>query len=299
MEHACGLDIPRTLEELCDPRRVALVVYDMQVGIVDQVPTAAETTRPSVRVLGAARESGSRVVFTRHMSLPKEVAGVALLRMAMAWQRVAHVDAVRVGCTFWVGREWPDRLALGRSLPEAADTTIARVCRRPSAPEPRPALAPERRCPRPRTARLTPRSARPATPHAADRLAPGRPTRPRRPEPVPTPRLLARVPRPTGDFPPLASRARPAQVGGVRPTPRVGAAPAPGRVSCLDLAAGAGEPPLGLAADPWRTAQAGVLRLRQHDPGAVTAPRRPAGAAADRVILTRLSPGPCRRGACL
>ncbi len=34
MEHGFGLDIPRTLEEVCDPRRMALLVYDMQVGIV-------------------------------------------------------------------------------------------------------------------------------------------------------------------------------------------------------------------------------------------------------------------------
>jgi len=33
MKQAFGLDIPRTLEDVCDPRRLALLVYDMQVGI--------------------------------------------------------------------------------------------------------------------------------------------------------------------------------------------------------------------------------------------------------------------------
>ncbi len=29
MQHAFGLDIPQTLEDVCDPRRMALIVYDM------------------------------------------------------------------------------------------------------------------------------------------------------------------------------------------------------------------------------------------------------------------------------
>ncbi len=36
MERAFGLEIPRTLEEVCDPKRKALLVYDMQVGILNQ-----------------------------------------------------------------------------------------------------------------------------------------------------------------------------------------------------------------------------------------------------------------------
>jgi isochorismate hydrolase len=37
-----GLNVPRTLEEVCDPRRMALLVYDMQVGIVSQLPHGPE-----------------------------------------------------------------------------------------------------------------------------------------------------------------------------------------------------------------------------------------------------------------
>jgi nicotinamidase-related amidase len=48
-----------------------------------------------VQVLQAARAVGLRVFFFRHMSLPKEVAGVSQLRMAKAWQRVASVAEVR------------------------------------------------------------------------------------------------------------------------------------------------------------------------------------------------------------
>ncbi len=34
MKSAYGINIPRTLEEVCDPQRIALRVYDMQVGIL-------------------------------------------------------------------------------------------------------------------------------------------------------------------------------------------------------------------------------------------------------------------------
>jgi nicotinamidase-related amidase len=91
MEHAFGLDIPRTLDEVCDPRRLALLVYDMQIGVVSQLPDGVEITRRVAAVLQAARDAGIRTFFTRHMWLPKEVAGVAQLRTALAWQRVDRV----------------------------------------------------------------------------------------------------------------------------------------------------------------------------------------------------------------
>lgn len=96
MQHAHGLDIPQTLGEVCDPKRMALLVYDMQVGVVRQIPDGAEVTSRVSGVLDAARAGGFRVFFCRHMSLPVEVAGAAQLRMAMAWQRVNRVDQVGV-----------------------------------------------------------------------------------------------------------------------------------------------------------------------------------------------------------
>jgi len=95
MQRAFGLVIPQTLEELCDPARLALVVYDMQVGIMRQLPNAAEYTARVIDVLEAARAGGYRVIFTRHTSMPLELSGVAQLRMAMAWQRVDDVANVR------------------------------------------------------------------------------------------------------------------------------------------------------------------------------------------------------------
>ena len=95
MQRAFGLDIPQTLDEVCDPARLALVVYDMQVGVVNQIENGRQITDRVVQVLEAARKAGIRIFFTRHMSLPKELMGVFQLRMGMAWQRVKSVDEVK------------------------------------------------------------------------------------------------------------------------------------------------------------------------------------------------------------
>ncbi len=76
MQRAYALEIPQTLEEVCDPRRMALLVYDMQDGIVGHVPEAEAFTARVVRVVDAARRAGVRVVFARHLSLPNELAPV-------------------------------------------------------------------------------------------------------------------------------------------------------------------------------------------------------------------------------
>jgi len=95
MQRAFKLDIPQTLDDICDPARMALVVYDMQVGIVKQVENAKQITDRVVQVLDAARKAGIRIFFTRHMSLPRELMGVSQFRMAMAWQRVKSADEVK------------------------------------------------------------------------------------------------------------------------------------------------------------------------------------------------------------
>ena len=86
------MEIPESLEDAVDPRRLALVVYDMQVGVLRQIERAAEVTANVVQVVEAARAAGVRIVFMRHMSLPNELAGVFQLRMAKAWQRVASTS---------------------------------------------------------------------------------------------------------------------------------------------------------------------------------------------------------------
>lgn len=103
MEHAYGLNIPQTLEEVCDPQRMALLVYDMQVGILSQIEGGDKITVQVARVLNAARAAGVRVFFSRHLSLPKEIAGVSQLRTAMAWQHISTVREVQP----WFLRDTP------------------------------------------------------------------------------------------------------------------------------------------------------------------------------------------------
>ena len=94
MNRAYGFTIPQTLEEVCDPQRLALLVYDMQVGILSQIANPDKVTRQVLKVLTAARNAGVRVFFSRHLSLPKELMGMSQFRMAMTWQRTDSPDQV-------------------------------------------------------------------------------------------------------------------------------------------------------------------------------------------------------------
>jgi nicotinamidase-related amidase len=94
MERAFGLSIPRTLDELCNPRDMALLVYDMQVGIVRQVKDGAAIVARNGEALAMCRAARVRTFFTRHLSLPPELMGAFQYRTAMAWQRVDRPDQV-------------------------------------------------------------------------------------------------------------------------------------------------------------------------------------------------------------
>jgi nicotinamidase-related amidase len=104
MRRRSGLEIPETIEDACDPATMALVVYDMQAGVLGQLPdSGAEATGRVSRVLTAARAGGYPVFFTRHMSLPVRLMGTAQLRTAMAWQQVDTPEEVRS----WFPRDAP------------------------------------------------------------------------------------------------------------------------------------------------------------------------------------------------
>jgi nicotinamidase-related amidase len=90
------IEVPRTLDDLCRSGRIALVVYDMQVGILHQLPEGGRAVLSRVlEVLDAARTARLPVFFLRHLSLPRELMGVYQLRQAMAWQRVQSPEEVR------------------------------------------------------------------------------------------------------------------------------------------------------------------------------------------------------------
>jgi nicotinamidase-related amidase len=87
MKTTHGQSIPTTLAEAVHPAACALVVYDMQAGILSQLAEPDATLAPVRRLLAAARARGVRTIFTRHLSLPKALMGMFQYRMAMAWQR--------------------------------------------------------------------------------------------------------------------------------------------------------------------------------------------------------------------
>jgi biuret amidohydrolase len=94
MQQHRNLPIPDSLGDVCHPDRLALIVYDMQVGVISQLADGPQVTERVGRVLEAARRAGVRVFFTRHMTLPTELMGISQLRMWMAWQRKDRVEDV-------------------------------------------------------------------------------------------------------------------------------------------------------------------------------------------------------------
>jgi biuret amidohydrolase len=123
VQKAYGLEVPQTLEEACNPRRLALLVYDMQVGILSQIHDSAAVVANVVEVLRVARAAGVRVFFLRHLSLPKELMGVFQLRMAMAWQRVGSVEEVHP----WFLRDSPGFQLAPELTPLASEAVFDKI----------------------------------------------------------------------------------------------------------------------------------------------------------------------------
>lgn len=95
MKNPFGLDLYGSLAELCRPDRMAVIVYDMQVGILGQIAEGAAILARNAAVLQAARAGGYRIIFLRHMSMPTRLMGRFQYRQAMAWQRTDDPAAVK------------------------------------------------------------------------------------------------------------------------------------------------------------------------------------------------------------
>ena len=123
VKQAFGIDIPRTLEDVCDARRLALVVYDMQVAIKQQLPDGDAIVARVRQVLDAARAAGLRIFFMRHLSLPKELMGAFQYRMAMAWQRVDDPDEVAP----WFLRDSPGFALVPELAPRPSEAIFDKI----------------------------------------------------------------------------------------------------------------------------------------------------------------------------
>ena len=89
-----GLEIPAGLAEACRPQRTALVLYDVQEGILDQISDRDRVVARCRALLDAARAAGVRTLFMRHVTLPVELMGAGQMRMWLAWQRASDPGAV-------------------------------------------------------------------------------------------------------------------------------------------------------------------------------------------------------------
>ena len=123
MKQAFGVAIPQTLEDVCDRSKLALLVYDMQVGIIRQLKNGEAVTAQVARVLKAARDAQLRVFFTRHMSLPRELMGAFQYRMAMAWQRVDDPAKVEP----WFLRDAPGFAIVPELMPRPSEAIFDKL----------------------------------------------------------------------------------------------------------------------------------------------------------------------------
>jgi nicotinamidase-related amidase len=119
VKSAYGLSIPQTLAEAVRPDTTALIVYDMQVGILRQLKHGPDVLARVLQVLELARTAGVRTFFLRHMSLPKKLAGVLQTRQMMFWQSKTSPDDVHP----WFLRDSPG-FALAPELAVRDDEAI-------------------------------------------------------------------------------------------------------------------------------------------------------------------------------
>jgi biuret amidohydrolase len=123
MKHTHDLAIPTTLQDACHPQRMALLVYDMQVGICSQVKTAGQVVTRISGLLAVARSKGMRVAFTRHLSLPKTWMGAMQYRTAMAWQAKDEPDSVAA----WFLRDAPGFQIVSELAPRPEEVVFDKI----------------------------------------------------------------------------------------------------------------------------------------------------------------------------
>jgi nicotinamidase-related amidase len=123
MKHAFGLSIPQTIADAVDLESTALIVYDMQVGIIRQMTHGDEVLAKVGKVLEVAREVGLRTFFMRHTSLPKNLMGVFQWRQALAWQRKDSVDDVQP----WFLRDSPGHAIVPELTPLESEAVFDKI----------------------------------------------------------------------------------------------------------------------------------------------------------------------------
>jgi nicotinamidase-related amidase len=118
-----GVAVPTTLADVCRPDRMALLVYDMQVGILRQVPDSRALLPAATRAVAAARRCGMRIVYMRHTSPPLAWTGAFQMRMALAWQRKSDPAEI----VPWFPRGAPDVEIAPELAPTPDDAVLDKI----------------------------------------------------------------------------------------------------------------------------------------------------------------------------
>ncbi|HSU98297.1 MAG TPA: cysteine hydrolase [Gemmatimonadaceae bacterium] len=123
MQKAYDISLPVRLAEICNASHTALLVYDMQIGIRDQISDGNKITDSCAVALAAARQAGMRVVFTRHLSNPTPWIGLTQYRTAMAWQHTDNPEAVKS----WFLRNAPSSAIVPELAPTDDDLVLEKI----------------------------------------------------------------------------------------------------------------------------------------------------------------------------
>jgi nicotinamidase-related amidase len=86
------LPLPLQTKDFLDPRRAALIMWDMQNGLAGRAPRVAAIRENALRLLYAAERSGLPVIWSRHILPPLYLTTGPFLLFLMKKQRVDHPD---------------------------------------------------------------------------------------------------------------------------------------------------------------------------------------------------------------
>jgi nicotinamidase-related amidase len=82
------MPLPRRLEDFLDPRRAALVMWDMQKGLAGRAPNVAAIRENALKLLGAAERKNMPVIWSRHILPPLALTTGPFLLFLMKKQKV-------------------------------------------------------------------------------------------------------------------------------------------------------------------------------------------------------------------
>ena len=90
-----GKQIPTTLMEIVEPRRTVLLVWDMQNDQAGSSFNKEEFLKTTPSLIDAAKKAGVRIVYTQSTPFPWRDESAAMLRRAMAEQKVDHPSQLK------------------------------------------------------------------------------------------------------------------------------------------------------------------------------------------------------------